>query len=257
MPMTMLYRILIPLDGAELTDQAVSHLHPLLAREDVEGMVLSVPPDGEVRSRGGRVPALFPHARNGYDLLSPQDPARVTLQFAKNVFHPSLIAIAPRERAGEWRWRFGSVADRILRYAPCPVLVTSRGAEDFFHVPAQKRFRRILIFMDEPGSDPRILHWVRRFARMYRSQEVLFKEFSTCGKTLPRILEASLETKADLVAVSVRDSHDFAGTPYGSTIAGLLKHCPLPLLIGRRERVCPVRRPALSFSSRSGNLSIS
>ncbi|MBI5879047.1 MAG: universal stress protein [Chloroflexi bacterium] len=53
-------------------------------------------------------------------------PAECILDFAQSM-DVDLIAMSTRGRSGVGRWVFGSVADRVLRHATCPVLLTRSG----------------------------------------------------------------------------------------------------------------------------------
>jgi nucleotide-binding universal stress UspA family protein len=60
--------------------------------------------------------------------LEEGDPAEQILRFAKS--HPcDLIVIGTHGRSGINRAVLGSVAERVVRLAPCPV-VTLKGADD-------------------------------------------------------------------------------------------------------------------------------
>jgi nucleotide-binding universal stress UspA family protein len=56
-------------------------------------------------------------------LLRPDNPASAIVRFAQEEPATACIAIATHARAGLARVLLGSVASRVVRRAPCPVLV--------------------------------------------------------------------------------------------------------------------------------------
>ena len=69
-----------------------------------------------------------------------------------------LIAMASHGRTGVARWLLGSVAERVLRQATCPVLLMRPGIE----LP-QDGFHRVLVPVDGSESSTRVLNEVRPF----------------------------------------------------------------------------------------------
>ena len=63
-----------------------------------------------------------------------------------------LIAMASHGRTGVARWLLGSVAERVLRRATCPVLLMRPGVE----LP-QQGFRRVLVPVDGSATSERVL----------------------------------------------------------------------------------------------------
>jgi nucleotide-binding universal stress UspA family protein len=160
----MFKKILIPLDGSELAERA---LEPALALAEQAGgqvILLSVPVPLHFSRQLSRISVLhtcqaLEKARRelveylnsvqkgsshpGYSLtvlVQDGDPASIILDTAaaENV---DLIAMCTHSRSGFSRWVLGSVITKVLRQAPCPVLV----------IRPSKPISRILIPLD--GSE--------------------------------------------------------------------------------------------------------
>ena len=86
-------------------------------------------------------------------------PANEILAFAGEV-GADLIVMSAHGRSGISRWVFGSVADRVLRGATCPVLLVRAG-------PAQLRttYQRILVPLDGSELAEQILPYVKALIR--------------------------------------------------------------------------------------------
>lgn len=153
----MFQKILVPLDGSELAEQALEPAHRLAEAANGELLLLSVP----------YLKHLFVHEVAGYALLWPEQSMSHTYQelsaylqslqehyphtgcrwitqivegdeasvivdtaVAQNV---DLIVMSTHGRSGFSHWYFGSVTEKVLQSAPCPVLVL-REARPFRHV---------------------------------------------------------------------------------------------------------------------------
>jgi nucleotide-binding universal stress UspA family protein len=144
-----MYRhILVPLDGSELAEQVLPHVHALAANEgttritllravppifttsvDYSGMLATTAADAletledEAREYLERIAAQF--RAEGYNVLvevSAMPAAEAILDYADSQ-HADLIAIATHGRSGISRWVFGSVTQKVVQAAPVPVLV--------------------------------------------------------------------------------------------------------------------------------------
>jgi nucleotide-binding universal stress UspA family protein len=112
---------------AEIT--VVRVLEPILAL--VPGPLPSEPTEPEI-------PALEAVAKEvanrgvpaAYALLRPDNAATAIVRFARDETGTACIALATRARTGFARAVLGSVAQRVVRHAPCPVLVYHPGGSD-------------------------------------------------------------------------------------------------------------------------------
>lgn len=183
----MLNKILIPLDGSELSKRILAHVRRLLLRQDAEVTLLRVAwPDvpGGLKlmeaadlsdaeaSTAAVVAQLEREGARAKAVIRRGDPAEEILAFA-NEYQPSLIAMSTHGRSGFDRWIWGSVAERILRGSKHPLLLANPGALEK-EPPADFRFHRILVPLD--GSEPSaaILPLATEMAKMYEAEVTLF-----------------------------------------------------------------------------------
>lgn len=175
----MFPKILVPLDGSELAERALPLAAKLAAQRDGRLVLLRVPvfdmPESLLPPVVERQDAHWReytaedavHAATDYleriaarlveqgnqveTRVVEGDPAGIIVDLAE-MEQISLIVMSPRGITGLSRWVFGSVTERVLRQAPCPVLV-SRATADV---------RRVFITLDgsslaehaiEPGLD--------------------------------------------------------------------------------------------------------
>ncbi len=147
----MLKTILVPLDGSELAERALDPALMLARRADAQLILLSVP----------HLKHLVQVDVAGYGLLLPEDSYRVSRQeladylnevVSEHIGPPDLnvktlvkdgdeagvivdtatkhdtdlIVMSTHGRSGLSRWMLGSVTERVLSTAPCPVLAIRR-----------------------------------------------------------------------------------------------------------------------------------
>lgn len=144
----MYSKILIPLDGSELAEQALETAFPLAEKSGAELILISASQTRSVvapETTSGQGMQIFerPHQHSQESLSTylhhfrqekipaniistikviEGDAASVILDtaVADNV---DLIIMSTHGRSGVSRWIMGSVTERVLRQAPCPVLV--------------------------------------------------------------------------------------------------------------------------------------
>lgn len=175
-----------------------------------------------------------------------------------------LIVMSSHGRKGLDRWLLGSVAEAVLRRAPCPVLLVRAGV-----VPTEAGFKNVLIPIDGSDSSVRVLEQVRPFllegARVTvlqssgidfreppawispESVERYFRELEdelqaikvpgldldykvVDGEASQAILAVSEELGCDLVAMSTHGRSGLARVLLGSITAKVARHSQLPLL---------------------------
>jgi nucleotide-binding universal stress UspA family protein len=141
-------RILVPLDGSALSERALPAARALARKFESQILllrVLDIPtpttPTSQLEMTIGWVREArqhtFEEARSyleaiqgelceeGFDtrvLLRDRAPAEDILDVAK-AENVDLIVISSHGRGGLARWTFGSVAERVARHSPCPVLL--------------------------------------------------------------------------------------------------------------------------------------
>jgi nucleotide-binding universal stress UspA family protein len=156
--------ILVPVDGSQRAEAALPYAVALAEAAGVGISLLAVVEDLGVSASADRLEALVgeglrsylhglaEHLRAGGTLVEVAvrqgDPAATILAQAQ---HAPAVVMTTRGLGGLDRWRLGSVADKVMRLAPCPVVLI-RPAED--SPPRDEPWwpRQILVPLD--GSPP-------------------------------------------------------------------------------------------------------
>jgi len=143
----LISRILLPLDGSEAGEAAITRVKELKFRFEAEVILLEVVPEGRhLRTVGGLDYILFPEqeletfkteARGYLDKVYKRmqrgkgelkveiksgEVVKEILNYAKRK-KASLIAISSHGHSGMTKWVFGSTAQEIIQDSPIPVLV--------------------------------------------------------------------------------------------------------------------------------------
>ena len=143
----LISRILLPLDGSEAGEAAITRVKELKFRFEAEVILLEVVPEGRhLRTVGGLDYILFPEqeletfkteAREYLDKVYKRmqrgkgelkveiksgEVVKEILNYAKRK-KASLIAISSHGHSGMTKWVFGSTAQEIIQDSPIPVLV--------------------------------------------------------------------------------------------------------------------------------------
>ena len=143
----LISRILLPLDGSEAGEAAITRVKELKSRLEAEVTLLEVVPKGRhLRTVGGLDYILYPEpeletfkaeAKTYLDKVYKRlqrskgelkveirsgEVAKEILNFAKKK-KASLIAISTHGHSGMTKWVFGSTAQKIISDSPIPVLV--------------------------------------------------------------------------------------------------------------------------------------
>ncbi len=147
-------RILVPLDGSSLSERALPAARALAQKFESHVIllrVLDIPtptaPTSHPEVAIGWVREARQHAHQeaesyleaiqeglceaGIDtrvLLRDRSPAEDILDVA-GAEDIDLIVMSTHGRSGLGRWAFGSVAEKVARHSPCPVLLVRREAE--------------------------------------------------------------------------------------------------------------------------------
>lgn len=273
-----LRKFLVPLDGSEASSRVLEITERLIARQEggLVSLIRVVPAYesdefleaaaanlAEVRSRlsAQGVPTAV-HLPRG-------DAAEEILREIET-HPPDLVAMANRGLSGIERWLRGSVAERVLRSSPAPLLLLNPLAESSRE---GQPFERILVPLDGSELAAEVLPLVREVAACYDSELILLhvgslarpaeggyvepqgedelrevleplraelseaglkvRAVGACGDPASQILRAAEAEGADLVALS---SHGRSGASrwwFGSVAEAVLRRCPTPVLIKR------------------------
>ena len=187
----MFERILIPLDGSETAEAILPQVRRLLKRQRTEVILLraisALPPEFHLAA-----PALLHEAeryirRMTFQFIQDGIPARgfarlgsageIILDTAERE-RATLIAMSTHGRSGFPRWVFGSVAEKVLRASPAPMLALrsfppplegglSRGRLE------ELPFRTILVPLDGSDCSMSVIPAVKEFGRAIDSKVIL------------------------------------------------------------------------------------
>ncbi len=282
----MLDKILVPLDGSPLSDRIVGLLRRILTRKDAEVSLVEVV---SPRPPGGADPkALMEESRRHLESVAAPlraGGARVAIEVlagdpadrlvGRALERPtSLIVMATHGRSGVQRFTRGSVAERVLRESPAPVLLANPfGLED----AKEMRFRMILVPLDGSQAAAAVLPLVREVARLYEAEVVLHHaipitviaegappvlmtdeeargllrpfvsqlegvrvELSTSvGDAASGALEACERKGCDLIAMTTHGRSGLSRWLMGSVAENVVRHARCPLLVVRTRGVTP------------------
>jgi nucleotide-binding universal stress UspA family protein len=178
----MYQNVVVLLDGSELAEGVLPHVVGVIRDRESRVHLLSVAP-----STRAATPVIIDtpsssadvqEQRQGIDpeldaylwtvarrLESTAAEVQVNVRFGRpadrilafvNEVDADLIAMSTHGRSGISRWVFGSVADRVLRGATCPVLLVRAGQVQL-HTP----YRRILVPLDGSELAEQVVPYVR------------------------------------------------------------------------------------------------
>lgn len=191
----MFERILIPLDGSPRAESILGQVAAILRREDAEILLLRVveprpeAPRADAEGLSGEERAQA----QGYihELVHEislrgvkahgrvvDGPAAGTILEEARTEGATLIAMSTHGRSGLARWVLGSVAERIVRTSPVPVLLvrsfppSPQGRLE--PAPAEKLpFRRILVPTDGSAAAAAVMLPARKMAQLFDSEILL------------------------------------------------------------------------------------
>ena len=281
-----LERILIPLDGSETAEAILPQVNRLLRQGSAEILLLQsvpYPPDFHIA-----LPTVLEDARRyirrvTFQLVNggirarglvEQGLAAATVLDVAQKEGVSLIAMTTHGRSGLSRWAFGSVAEKVLRASPVPVLAVrsfrpgpggglSRGRLE--EIP----FRNILVPVDGREASLSVLPTVLDLARPIdahvtllcvheptdlegrwdspdalaaEAREILVKACIPVTTELRRgdpgleILKAADDLSTDLIAMSTHGRSGPSRWVLGSVTEKVLRGSTVPMLVARRRK---------------------
>ncbi len=159
----MYHNIVVPLDGSAVAEQALPYVKDLVQNRALKIHLVSVAPLAAVAAAPAAPVRLFPlvmsradlelhvHERDrieqeltnylrgiAIDLAQGSvttdievrfgEPAAEIIDYAQDA-NADLIAICTHGRTGLARWAYGSVAEKVMRHAHCPVLLVRAKTE--------------------------------------------------------------------------------------------------------------------------------
>ena len=159
----MYQNVVVPLDGSSIAEQVLPHVKDLISGRTTRVHLISIAPLSPVGTGAGAPLHLYPLVISPADLeLHAQErdrieeelrnylrgiaieltegnvktqvevrfgePAEEILAYAEDV-KANLIAMCTHGRTGLARWAYGSIAEKVMRHADCPVLLIRAKAE--------------------------------------------------------------------------------------------------------------------------------
>jgi len=174
----MYERILVPLDGSELAEQAIPYVEWLARKFNSEVIVLTACLAGDsleralkeyIERRAEKIQSLGIKARSA---CIEGEPAASIIDFAgKN--EVSLIAISTHGRTGVSQWLLGSIANKVVQRSHIPVFLV-RSSQPA-RTPADKELRKILLTLDGSHFSEAIIPYVERLAKVTDSEVALLR----------------------------------------------------------------------------------
>jgi len=175
--MIRLNRILFPTDGSECAEHARHHAFSLAERFDATVHVIRVE-KGDAGSPDG----IDIHASETEDLFCRREvicPSVVDgiLSYAEKQ-GMDLTVLGTHGRRGVRRAVLGSVAEEVVRRAPCPVVTVGSGAKP----PEAMEEGRLLVPVDFSDHQAQLLAHAREMARAYGMQVTLLHVVEVDGQ---------------------------------------------------------------------------
>lgn len=261
-----LMKVLVPLDGSRLSDGVLSHVRRLLhlvprgwevhlLRAVDEGADLRTEARAEARAHLFSIERVLESAGfRATTRVVSDDPVHAIQEYVIEE-HIDLVAMATHGRTGLKRWVRGSVAERVLRGCPAPLLLVNRRGltlED-----DDVRYHRILVPVDVATDIDEGLSAVAALAagsgasvlllqvgsdgqeRADRARAVL--EARTIpvtvaegrGEAAAVLLEAARDHAPDLIALSTGPRSWLSPWPISEVVAHVTRAAPCPVLLLR------------------------
>lgn len=176
----MLNRILIPLDGSAQSGAVTAQLRQLLQHPKTEVFLLYVASarssqtrhDAHAQQQLDSVQATLAESGTASEVIVRNGSAAEQIARAAQEHRIDLIAMSSHGRSGIQRLVRGSVAERVLRTAPCPALVVTPRSPQRTEAD-HSTFGRILVPIDIRSLSPSTLQLVSAVATIHSSQLTL------------------------------------------------------------------------------------
>lgn len=239
----MAYKILIPLDGSRLAEHSLSYLRTLKDFDEEQIELMSVADveedhrslkevdakDREINVLRGYLKEVQEKAKAAFGIEAGTRvvggaPAEAILREADE-FNPDLIVIATHGRSGLSRWRFGSVADKVIRGGGHNTLVIGPKAADkdnWVDDATPPSFKTILVPLDGSALGEAALAVAQSLATHFSSEVHLVRV--TPIPVIDEGMGGAGIASADLMDSMVDGARQYlAETAAGVTAAGGVK----------------------------------
>jgi nucleotide-binding universal stress UspA family protein len=184
----MITRILVPLDGSELSEEALPYAVEIARRADGEiVLITAIQPVGIWDATASAInwereekvaeeyleerrEHLEAHQVKARQVRMHGDAAVAILEASEDEA-ADLIVMSTHGRSGITRWLFGSVADRVINHSLRPLLVIRPGDGEAGRAPV---FKKILVPLDGSRAAESVLPFVKEIAGLFDSSLVLY-----------------------------------------------------------------------------------
>lgn len=262
-------KVLVPLDGSRLSDAALPHVRRLLARSATrcEVHLLHVVTETsdarmEARAEARAHLAAFERllAAEGFRVRTRVVPGDPVQEILEHVVDDAidLVAMATHGRTGVRRWVRGSVAERVLRACPVPLLLVN--PHGVLLENDEVRYRRLLVPLLPGAPTPTgAVATIAELAGTSGAEVVLLRAGAAdpdgdAGRTLQRLLaergvstvttvdvdepaRAVLETAEaiapDLIALCTGPRSGLSAWPLEAVVERVTRAAPCPVLVMR------------------------
>jgi nucleotide-binding universal stress UspA family protein len=184
-------KILVPLDGSSQAEQILAQVARLLKREDAEVILTRVTDNSYAyTSKAARImeeerKSSATYLQKAVDTLQAQGIRARALPLEGTVSEAileaakregaTLIALSTHGRTGAARWALGSVAEKVVRGAPVPVLLmrSAKNGPQGIPLPAgavEIPFRRILVPVDGSEASLEVVPAAATFAKRFEAE---------------------------------------------------------------------------------------
>lgn len=265
----MFRRILVPLDGSPLAEQALHRMEPLLSGPGTEIVLLhALSSTGtEQQHAQADMESYLAGLEQGLEAsgfrvrtLIRQGPAPEVVLETLDSEKATLLALTTHGRTGLDRWAFGSVSDTVIRGSPVPVLVfrsfgppmpfnpvnllvavDASGLSREAIPPAAALARRskgrlLLLHVDDEEHAHVPEPELRAVYDLARQEGVEALPLLRTGDPATKILEAAAEEQADLIVMTTHGRSGVGRWVLGSVAENVLRRADRPVLM---VRVCP------------------
>jgi nucleotide-binding universal stress UspA family protein len=174
----MYEKILVPLDGSELAEQALPYVEQIAGKLNSEAIFITVCLPGDpleralaeyIERRADKIQSLGIKTRS---LCIEGESAASIIDFAeKNKI--SLIIISTHGRTGVSHWPLGNIANKIVQKSHAPVLLVR--SSQLAKTAADRELRKILVALDGSRFSEAIIPYAERLAKGIGSEVVLLK----------------------------------------------------------------------------------
>lgn len=297
----MFRRILIPLDGSETAERVLPTVEKMLLREDAVAVLVRIvfcpmagmphPPTllGELEKSALDYLRKTARALEDKGLVVETrvihgDPAETILEYAVQE-ECDLIAMSTHGRTGVTRFLMGSVAEKVLRNSPRPVLAV-RAFDGEARALPPRPFKNLLLPIDETPESETIIQMGIWVAKLYGSKIILLHvvkpaefehefvnptaheramgerlagiveriraegctaiSFIRHGDPAHEILSFAEENPTDLICMTTHGRKGIARWMMGSVAERVLRHAKTPLLLVRLTKSALRRKAHVS-----------